>query len=181
MRFSERSITVDNTNQNTTDIISKAIEKIKAELESFYGGQKEEAVSTYVSTVLQDFCKQDERFADVIYKFKRTLSDCCEYVMRGCSNHISDIDVYRGAVKFYFPNADVEMNMVIHVTGEAPREDEILKEAEKPAPKAKKQSENPKKDVEKPKKTQIETKTKPKKEKRVPEKAKEQVIQLTLF
>lgn len=175
---------MDTPNKNDTNIISKAIEKIKGELENFHGGRKEEAVSTYVSTVLQDFCKQDERFAEVIYKFKRTLSDCCEYVMRGSSNHISDIDVYRGAVKFYFPNAEVEMNMVIHVTGEAPGEDEILKEAEKPKeqmPKSKKQTAKKKTKSEKPKKANTEAKPAAKAEKKASEKAKEQVIQLTLF
>lgn len=122
-----------NTNQNNSiDIISLAIEKIKAEFSNFKGGTKEKAVSSYVSTILQDFCKQDERFAEVVYKFKRTLSDCCREVMTGVSSHISDIDVYRGAVKFYFPNSEIEMKMTIDITGEAPAESEILKESEKP-------------------------------------------------
>lgn len=134
---------------NSTDIISLAVEKIKAEFGNFNGGAKEKAVSSYVSTILQDFCKQDQRFAEVVYKFKRTLSDCCGEIMKGVTSHISDIDVYRNAVKFYFPNSEIEMKMTIDITGEAPTEDEILKEAENP------------KEKPTPKKNSVEQKAKP--------------------
>lgn len=140
---------MDNTNtiqNNSTDIITLAVEKIKAEFGDFKGGTKEKAVSSYVSTILQDFCRQDQRFAEVVYKFKRTLSDCCGEIMKGVTSHISDIDVYRNAVKFYFPNSEIEMKMTIDITGEAPSENEILKEAEKPKekPTLKKKTAEPK-------------------------------------
>lgn len=168
----ENNSTIQN---NSADIISLAIEKIKAEFEHFSGGTKEKAVSSYVSNILQDFCKQDERFADVIYKFKRTLSDCCSEIMKGVTSHISDIDVYRNAVKFYFPNSEISMNMSIEITGDAPGEDEILKEAEKP-------KEKPKKATKIPEKKPIPAKPK-KQETKKPEKKKEDdgCIQLSLF
>lgn len=143
---------MDNTNtiqNNSTDIITLAVEKIKAEFGDFKGGTKETAVSSYVSTILQDFCKQDRRFAEVVYKFKRTLSDCCSEIMKGVTSYISDIDVYRNAVKFYFPNSEIEMKMTIDITGEAPPENEIMKEAEKP------------KEKPTPKKKSAEQKSKP--------------------
>lgn len=141
------------TNENFTQA---AIEKIQKEFADFKGGNKETAVSSYVSTIIQDFCKQDMRFAEVVYKFKRTLSDCCKDIMKGAGAHISDIDVYRSAVQFYFPNSEINMSMTILITGDAPAEEEILKEAPKPEPKkaaAKKADKKPKATTKKPKQT----------------------------
>ena len=171
----ENNSTIQN---NSADIITLAVEKIKAEFEQFSGDSKAKAVSSYVSRILQDFCQQDERFAEVIYKFKRTLSDCCGEIMKGVSSHISDIDVYRNAVNFYFPNSIVSMNMSIEITGEAPSEEEILKEAEPPKTKQSKTAPKPAKKDEK-KKTDVVAK-----EKKQPVKKKEEVdeyIQLSLF
>lgn len=164
----------EKSQEPASNIIQQAIEKIKTEYESFTGGNKEKAVSSYVSTILQDFCKQDERFAGVILKFKRTLSDCCAEVMKGVGNHISDIDVYRHAVKFYFPNSEILMNMSIEITGDEPSEAEILKEAEKPKPKQTKTANKPKSDNAKNKQT---TTSKAKTEKA----EKREFMQLSLF
>ena len=74
-------------------------------------------------------------FAEVVYKTRRTLSDCCAEVMKGAGNCVSDIDVYRGIVRAYFPNADVRFLMNIEINGAAPSEEEMAKLPEKPAPK----------------------------------------------
>ena len=162
---------------NSADIITLATEKIKAEFSNFTGDTKAKAVSSYVSTIIQDFCKQDERFAEVVYKFKRTLSDCCKDVMHGVGSHISDIDVYRGAVKFYFPNSEISMNMSIQITGEAPSNEEIEKAPE--PPKVKKiKTEKPAKKAEK--KKAAPTPAKPK-EKPAAKKEDNGFIQLSLF
>ena len=108
-----------------------AVEKIAAELKSFKGGQKESAVSKFVASTLTHFCEQNERFAEVVYKTTRTLSDCCAEIMDGCGNQISDIDVYRGAVKSYFPNADISFKMDIQINGDAPAADELNREPKK--------------------------------------------------
>lgn len=63
--------------------------------------------------------------------FKATLSDCCSKIMKNCGNHISDIDVYRGAVRYYFPNAEVHFTMTIDASGDMPTPEEMAK----PAPK----------------------------------------------
>ena len=168
----------NSTFQNKSDdIITLAIEKIKAEYGNFKGDTKAKAVSSYVSTIIQDFCKQDERFAEVVYKFKRTLSDCCEDVMHGVVSHISDIDVYRGAVKFYFPNSEISMNMSIQITGEAPSNEEIEKEPEPPKVK-KAKAEKPVKKTEKKKTAAAPAKPK---EKPADKKADNGYIQLSLF
>lgn len=112
-----------------------AKEKIATELASFTGGRKEEAVSKFAAETVSHFCQESPQFAEVVYKTRRTLSDCCAEVMKGTGNYVSDIDVYRGIVRAYFPNADVRFLMDIEIHGAAPSEEEMAKLPEKPAPK----------------------------------------------
>ena len=158
-------------NQNINgDIIALAIDKINKEFESFAGGQKEVAVSSYMCSILEDFCRQDERFAKVVLEYKRTLSNCCKYVMKGVTSHISDIDAYRSAVQFYFPNAEISMSMQINILGDGPTAEEIMKTAKEIKPKK-----TPKAPSEAPIKTHTVAASPEKK------KADNEIIQLSLF
>lgn len=116
-----------------------AKEKIAAELETFTGGQKEKAISQFAASQLTHFCEESPQFAEVVYKTRRTLSDCCAEVMKGSGNCVSDIDVYRGVVRAYFPNADVKFLMNIEIIGAPPSKEEMAREPEKPKPKTAKQ------------------------------------------
>lgn len=118
-----------------------AIEKIDQELKDFKGDRYGQAVKDHVASTLRHFCDQDDRFAEVVYKTKRTLSDCCREIMKGCGQHISDIDVYRGAVRNYFPNADIDFHMTITLIGDAPTEEEMNRVSEQPKTKEKKKAE----------------------------------------
>ena len=109
-----------------------AVQKIDDELKSFQGDRYGQAVKDHVAATLKHFCEQDARFAQVVYNTKRTLSDCCAEIMKGCGQSISDIDVYRGAVRHYFPNADVTFHMTISITGDAPTVEEMNRVPEKP-------------------------------------------------
>lgn len=118
-----------------------AVDKIAAELKDFKGDRYGMAVKNHVASTITHFCEQNERFAEVVYKTKRTLSDCCAEIMKGCGQSISDIDVYRGAVRNYFPNADIDFHMTITLTGDAPTVEEMERLPEqKPAPKAEKKA-----------------------------------------
>ena len=118
-----------------------AVEKIAAELKDFKGDRYGMAVKNHVASTITHFCEQNERFAEVVYKTKRTLSDCCAEIMKGCGQSISDIDVYRGAVRNYFPNADIDFHMTITLTGDAPTVEEMERVTEqKQAPKAEKKA-----------------------------------------
>ena len=82
--------------------------------------------------------------------------------MKGCGQHLSDIEVYRRATKMYFPDSEVDCVITI-TTGEPPDDNYLSKE---------------------PKKRTAEKSSKEKTvgEKKTPAKAKEsEVIQLTLF
>ena len=92
-----------------------AKEKIANQLATFTGGQKEKAISQFAASQLCHFCEESPLFAEVVYKTRRTLSDCCAEVMKGAGNCVSDIDVYRGIVRAYFPNADVRFLMNIEI------------------------------------------------------------------
>lgn len=122
------------------DYKTLAIEKLEKESKEFKGDKYGNAVHTYVANSLRDFCNQNETFAKVFYKTKRSFSDCVKEIMKGCGNAISDIEVYRRATKFYFPNSEVEFLMKITVT-EEPDEKYINKEP----PKEKTASQEPKK------------------------------------
>lgn len=117
------------------DYKTAAINKIAKELETFNGGVKEKTVSKFVAATLTHFCEENERFAQILYMTPRTLSDCCAEVMDGCGNQISDIDVYRKAIKSYFPNSDISFKMEIQITGDNPSNEEIMREAKKKVPK----------------------------------------------
>lgn len=118
-----------------------AVEKIAAELKDFKGDRYGMAVKNHVASTITHFCEQNERFAEVVYKTKRTLSDCCAEIMKGCGQSISDIDVYRGAVRNYFPNADIDFHMTITLTGDAPTMEEMNRVPEqKQTPKAEKKA-----------------------------------------
>ena len=108
-----------------------AAEKIAKELKEFKGDRYGDAVKNFVASTLTNFCEQNERFARVVYETEATLSDCCSKIMKNCGNHISDIDVYRGAVRYYFPNAEVHFTMTIDASGDMPTPEEMAK----PAPK----------------------------------------------
>ncbi len=177
-----------------------AVAKIAEELKSFKGDRYGEAVKNHVASTLTHFCEQNERFAEVVYRTKRTLSDCCAEIMKGCGQSISDIDVYRGAVRHYFPNADIEFHMTISINGDAPTEEELnrevaVKKAAKPA-KEKAEEKKPAKEkkaapaapvapktpVEKTKPAVAKPADKPKAERKKPVPHDDlEVIQLSLF
>lgn len=142
-----------------------AIEKIDKELKEFNGDRYGKAVHTYVANALRDFCAKSDRFAEVLYKTRRSMSDCVKEIMKGCGQHISDIEVYRRAARFYFPNSEVDFVMTITISGDAPDEKYISKEP--PKPKAESKPKDPPKKPEKPKPA--------------PKKKEPEVIQLSLF
>lgn len=148
-----------------------AIEKIDKELKEFKGDKYGQAVHTYVANALREFCAKSDRFAEVLYKTKRSMSDCVKEIMKGCGQHISDIEVYRRAARFYFPNSEVDFVMTITTSGDAPDETYIRKEPLKEEPPKPKKESKPKELPKKPEKPNPAQK----------KKKEAEVIQLSLF
>lgn len=98
----------------------KAIEKLDRELKAFHSSDnKAKAVKDAVANTLKMFCEQDEEFAQAIVQTDKTLSDCCESIMKKVGQSIEDIEVYKRAVNFYFAGADIKVTMEIDLIGSA--------------------------------------------------------------
>jgi len=116
------------------EFIALAVEKLDAEIKSFKGGDKEKTVSSFVALTLTKFCNDNARFAEVVYKTTRTLSDICREILDGTGIHVSDFEVYRSAVQSYFPNAEIHCYMTINITGAPPDEGELRRAPKTQAP-----------------------------------------------
>lgn len=158
---------------NTVEFVdwrAKAKEKLEAEDKLFTGSRSAQTVQSYVLRALLSFADQEPRFAEVVCNTKRTFSECCAAVVHNAGEVLSDLDAYRKAVQFYFPNAEISFVMNIKLTGEAPTEEEMNKPAEiepeqAPAPKPQAKPETPPKEkAQKPKKPKAEKKALKKKE-----------------
>ncbi|MCM1545272.1 MAG: PcfK-like family protein, partial [Ruminococcus sp.] len=146
------------------DFTKLALEKLAEETKNYKGDRYGNAVYKHVAETLEMFINRSEEFATVFYKTKRSFSDCVAKIMKGCGQCISDIEVYRRAAKFYFPDSEVEFQMIIKV-GKMP-DDKYIEKVEKPRPTDKAQE-------------KVGKEAKPKKA--APTKAKPQEIQMTLF
>lgn len=74
---------------------------------------KAQAVSGAVIKQLECFCRQNDEFAQAIAQSDRSVTDCLEFVVKGCGSSISDIECYRRAVDFWFPGAKVNFQISV--------------------------------------------------------------------
>lgn len=81
-------------------------------------GQKEKVMAPAVAAVLKDFCEQDVEFAQAVAQ-GGSFKDCMHAVAKGVGGSISDIDAYKKAVQFYFPGAEIRVQMSIDLIGAA--------------------------------------------------------------
>lgn len=113
-----------------SDFTSEALAKLERENRTVTG-QKETAMKNAVRETLEDFCRQDEEFAQAVVQ-GRSFADCMREVARGVGGSISDLEAYKRAVQFYFPGAEIRMSMSIDLIGaaagepEAPRKGMVL-------------------------------------------------------
>lgn len=121
---------MDSTTHTTTtaefvDWRAKAKSKLEAEDKLFKGGRAAKSVQSYVLRTLLGFVDQEPRFAEVVCNTQRTFSECCAAVVNNAGEVLSDLETYRRAVQFYFPNAEVSFSMNIKLTGAPPTEAEM--------------------------------------------------------
>ena len=50
--------------------------------------------------------------------FVRAFNDCIKSVLSGIGSACSDLEVFKKAVRFYFPGADIRMSMTINMSGD---------------------------------------------------------------
>lgn len=99
-----------------TSYQDQAIKKIRTA--KMPAGQKASAVAPAVADALVDFCRQDEEFAQAVAQ-GGSFADCVAAVVKGVGSSISDLEAYRRAVQFYFPGADIRMQMTIDLCPQA--------------------------------------------------------------
>lgn len=70
------------------------------------------AVASSVVEALTDFCRQNAEFRQAVEQ-GGSLKDCIESTVKGVGSSISDLEVYRKAVRFFFPGAEIHMTMTL--------------------------------------------------------------------
>lgn len=101
---------------------TEAINKLE-EGKKNVSGNKEKAMAPAVAAQLESFCRQDAEFAQAVAQ-GGTFADCMKAVANGVGSSISDLDAYKKAVAFYFPGAEVKMQLTIDLIGDAAGETE---------------------------------------------------------
>lgn len=102
---------------------SKAVQKL-ADEKGKVAGNKEKAMAGAVFAAIKDFCLQDEEFAQAVVQ-GGSFADCMKKVAAGVGQSISDLDAYKKAVQFYFPGAEVRMQLTIDLIGKAAGKDKL--------------------------------------------------------
>ena len=98
------------------NMVSKVRDKLARELANAKKcGRYAAAVMDSCARALEVFAAQDAEFADAI--LDGSLVECARAIEKGCSGKgaVSDLEVYRMAAQHFFPGAEVEFNMVVHV------------------------------------------------------------------
>jgi len=99
-------------------IIKNALDKLETGAKEKITDRYGSVIKTYVHSALAGFCKQNESFAQAIID-GGTFAECIKYCTEGIGGNtgISDIDIYRRAVQFYFPGARVDFKIQIMTNG----------------------------------------------------------------
>lgn len=104
-----------------------AIQKLDKELKELKKtSQHINVMKKPVHDALVDFCRQDNEFAQAVYQ-GGSFKDCMTAVAKDAGSALSDLEAYRRAVQFYFPGADIRMQMRINLCAS-------VEEDEEPAP-----------------------------------------------
>ena len=113
----------------TQQAINKLDEGMKEKITDRYGN----VIKTYVHNALEGFCRQNEAFAQAVLD-GGTLPECIKHCVQGLHENtgISDIDIYRRAVQFYFPGAMVDFHISIVTEGAETRITEEPQRTSKP-------------------------------------------------
>ena len=88
-------------------------EKLTAELTDAKLGKYENVVKPYVLDEICIFAKQNSEFAQAIEQSDKSFADCLKATVKGAGASLEDLEVYKRAVAFYFPGADIKCTMTL--------------------------------------------------------------------
>lgn len=83
-------------------------EKLTAELTDAKLGKYETAVKNAVMKTICKFCEQNAEFKQAIEQSGKSFADCLKATVKGVGASLEDLEVYKRAVAFYFPGADIK-------------------------------------------------------------------------
>lgn len=93
-----------------------AIARLNKEYSECKGlSRKGKEVGAAVLAALTEFCGQNGEFAQAVVQMNidKSIKDCIESTVANVGTSITDIEVYKRAVQFYFPGADIHFDMRI--------------------------------------------------------------------
>ena len=88
-------------------------EKLTAELTNAKLGKHETAVKNAVMKTICKFCEQNAEFKQAIEQSSKSFADCLKATVKGAGASLEDLEVYKRAVAFYFPGADIKCTMTL--------------------------------------------------------------------
>lgn len=93
--------------------------------ENVYFGEKitgriQQVVAGPTAEALREFGRQEPEFKQAMAQSDKTFQACLDSIAELCDykDGVSDLDVFRAAVKFYFPTADIRFRMEIDLCAE---------------------------------------------------------------
>lgn len=102
-----------------------AIAKLNKELKELKSNDRHiKVMARPVHDALVEFCRQDAEFAQAIVQ-GHPFAECMAAVAKNCGSALSDLEAYRRAVQFFFPGADIRMQMTVILCAD-PTEDKPL-------------------------------------------------------
>lgn len=99
-------------------ILDETLERIVSE-QSPKGDRRVGVIFSAVRDQIAEFCRRDMEFCRAVHGSGKNVSECCSEIVKDVSTGISDIEIYRRAVKFFLPHADViaQITIVTHDAG----------------------------------------------------------------
>ena len=88
-------------------------EKLTAELTDAKLGKYETEVKNAVLRTICKFCEQNAEFRQAIEQSGKSFADCLKATVKGAGASLEDLEVYKRAVAFYFPGADIKCTMTL--------------------------------------------------------------------
>lgn len=95
----------------------QALKKLDAE-KSKVAGNHANLMKNEVLYAMKVFCQQNEEFAQAVVQ-GGSFQDCMKKVAASVGNCIPDREAYKRAVQFYFPGAQVVVELTIDLIGDA--------------------------------------------------------------
>ena len=86
-------------------------EKLTAELKNAKLGRHETEVKNAVLRTICKFCEQNAEFKQAIEQSDKSFANCLKATVKGAGTSLEDLEVYKRAVAFYFPGADIKCTM----------------------------------------------------------------------